>query len=41
VYEMETDVRLEDAQAEERRRQAHGASIDALFAKAKLSDTTA
>jgi len=35
---METDVRLEDAEAEERRREAHGAGIDALFARAKLSN---
>jgi hypothetical protein len=37
---MDTDVRLDDAEAEERRRQAHDAGIDALFARAKLSSAT-
>lgn len=35
VYEMETDVRIEDAEDSARRRAAHEAGIDALFANAK------
>ena len=38
--EMETDIRIEDAEAEARRRAAHEAGIDALFAKAKLKDNS-
>lgn len=36
VYEMETDVRLEDAVREARRTEAHAAGIAALFDKAKI-----
>ena len=37
VYELEIDVRLEDAEVEAQRVAAHSAGIDALFAKANLS----